>query len=172
MWAIGRLEEWSGMRAVAAVARRPRAPFARPLTELHHGLLRSALTGEAGAILVRGEADDLGAAVVSVSGLRRVAHRVRLPDATVVANVHISADDVQWRRVAELVADEPRAIVAGDANIPSAGLPGFSAPLAGSIDQILVRGLPATPPVAWPEERRRRGGRLLSDHAPVELHVG
>ncbi|MDX6465015.1 MAG: hypothetical protein QOI27_55, partial [Gaiellaceae bacterium] len=48
----------------------------------------------------------------------------------------------------------------------------FSEPLPGSIDQILVRGLPSTPPVAWPEERRRAGGRLLSDHAPVELHVG
>ena len=49
---------------------------------------------------------------------------------------------------------------------------GFSQPLAGSIDQILVRGAPSTPPEAWPEERRRVGRRLLSDHAPVELRIG
>jgi endonuclease/exonuclease/phosphatase family metal-dependent hydrolase len=48
---------------------------------------------------------------------------------------------------------------------------GFSAPAPG-IDQVLVRGLPATPPFIWPEERRRIDGRLLSDHAPVELTVG
>ena len=172
VWATGSLEAWSGMRAVAAVARPPRSPLGRRLTDLHHGVLRSALTGEADAILVRGEAEDRGASVVSDSGLRRIVHRVRLGDGTVVANVHISGDEAQWRRVADLVVDEPRVIVAGDANIPSASLPGFSAPLAGSIDQILVRGLPATPPAAWPEERRRVGGRLLSDHAPVELHVG
>jgi endonuclease/exonuclease/phosphatase family metal-dependent hydrolase len=45
-------------------------------------------------------------------------------------------------------------------------------PLADSIDQILVRGLPSTSPVRWPDDRRRVDGRLLSDHAPVELTVG
>ena len=49
---------------------------------------------------------------------------------------------------------------------------GFSQPLAGSIDQILVRNAPSTHPEAWPVERRRVDGRLFSDHAPVELHVG
>jgi hypothetical protein len=48
---------------------------------------------------------------------------------------------------------------------------GYSDPPPG-IDQILVRGLPASEPDVWPEERRRVGGRLLSDHAPVELRVG
>ncbi len=48
---------------------------------------------------------------------------------------------------------------------------GFSAPVPG-IDQILVRGLPSGAPVVWPEERRRLEGRLLSDHAPVELIIG
>jgi hypothetical protein len=35
-----------------------------------------------------------------------------------------------------------------------------------------VRGLSSSSPVAWPEDRRRVDGRLLSDHAPVELRVG
>ena len=65
-----------------------------------------------------------------------------------------------------------RVVLAGDANIRGAWLSGFSLPLADSIDQILVRGMPSTPPVRWPDERRRLHGRLLSDHAPVELTVG
>jgi endonuclease/exonuclease/phosphatase family metal-dependent hydrolase len=62
-------------------------------------------------------------------------------------------------------------IVGGDLNLRGAGLPGFSPPLPGSIDQIFVRGLPAGTPRVWPEDRRRLQGRLLSDHAPVELEV-
>jgi endonuclease/exonuclease/phosphatase family metal-dependent hydrolase len=61
--------------------------------------------------------------------------------------------------------------VAGDFNLPGEGLPGFSTPLPGSIDQILVRGLPAGTAVVWPEDRRRYQRHVLSDHAPVELHV-
>jgi hypothetical protein len=44
----------------------------------------------------------------------------------------------------------------------------FSAPIRG-IDQILVRGFELVRgPEPWPEERRRIGNHLLSDHAPVE----
>jgi hypothetical protein len=72
------------------------------------------------------------------------------------------------------------AIIAGDANLrPGDGATygllrkrGFSEPLPDSIDQIVVRGLPSSAPFAWPEEKRRVEGRLLSDHAPVELSVG
>jgi len=49
-------------------------------------------------------------------------------------------------------------------------LPGFSAPLGG-IDDILVRGIDASPLAVWPVERRRQNGVVLSDHAPVELTV-
>jgi endonuclease/exonuclease/phosphatase family metal-dependent hydrolase len=45
---------------------------------------------------------------------------------------------------------------------------GYSSPGAG-IDHVLVRGATASPLEVWPEERRRVDGRLLSDHAPVEL---
>lgn len=59
VWSFGHLEEWSGMRAFPVVAQRPTiGPFpgsarlGRVVTELHHGLLRSAFTGQGNAILV------------------------------------------------------------------------------------------------------------------------
>ena len=55
VWALPRLEAWSGMHRWRAVARESRVGSARLggwLTELNHGLLRSAFTGEAEAILV------------------------------------------------------------------------------------------------------------------------
>ena len=48
---------------------------------------------------------------------------------------------------------------------------GFSGPTPTGIDHILVRGLGASPPRRWPDERRRHEGRLLSDHAPVDREV-
>jgi len=173
LWALGMLEHWSGLQRVSAVARRPRMPLGRWPTELNHGLFRSAFTGEGDAILAakRYRLSDRRQAVASTSGLRRIVHGVRLDDAVYVANVHISGEHAQLTRVNEFVADEPRVIVAGDFNLRGEGLPGFSTPLPDRIDQILVRGLPAGAAFAWPEDRRRVGGRLLSDHAPIELHV-
>jgi endonuclease/exonuclease/phosphatase family metal-dependent hydrolase len=59
VWALGQLDDWGGMPAVGAVAQRPHlGPFpstaevGRVLTELHHGFLRSAFTGQANAILL------------------------------------------------------------------------------------------------------------------------
>jgi endonuclease/exonuclease/phosphatase family metal-dependent hydrolase len=180
------------MAAVAAVAARPRlrsAALGRLVTELHHGLFRSALTGQANAILlaralrVRQERT----LVLSRSGERRICQAVRVAGVGLVGNVHVTGGlvaDEQFLRAAAFVdalgePDEP-VILAGDANIvPGLGDAygeleqwGFSTPLAGSIDQILVRNARSTPPEAWPEERRRVGGRLLSDHAPLELCVG
>jgi endonuclease/exonuclease/phosphatase family metal-dependent hydrolase len=170
VWALRHLERWSGMHASSAVARRPRLPLgARAVTGLHHGLLRSSLTGEADAILTRDSARELGVHVVGENGLRRIAHAVDLAGVTVV-NFHIDGDRAQFDRVVALARD--RAIVAGDANLVSPAADGFSPPLAGSIDQILVRGLELRDgPSAWPLERRVVGGRVLSDHAPVEAVV-
>ncbi|HEY3551570.1 MAG TPA: endonuclease/exonuclease/phosphatase family protein [Gaiellaceae bacterium] len=170
VWALRHLECWSGMHATGAVARRPRLPFAaRPVTALHHGRIRAALTGEADAILTRAPARDLGVHVVGQSGLRRIAHAVDVEGVTVV-NFHIDGDRAQFDRVVALARE--RSIVAGDANLLAPAADGFSPPLAGSIDQILVRGLTLRDgPTAWPLERRIVGGRVLSDHAPVEAVV-
>jgi endonuclease/exonuclease/phosphatase family metal-dependent hydrolase len=170
VWALRHLERWSGMHASSAVARRPLLPFgARAVTALHHGLLRSAVTGEADAILTRAPARELGVQVVGDSKLRRIAQAVEVEAVTVV-NFHIDAERAQFDRVVALARD--RSVVAGDANLVSAGAEGFSPPLAGSIDQILVRGLVLRDgPSAWPLERRVVEGRVLSDHAPVEAVV-
>jgi hypothetical protein len=188
VWALGRLEAWSGMQAFGAVAALPRgtAELGRRITELHHGLLRSALTGQANAVLVAPglEAVEEGTLVISESGERRVCQLLRIGGVGVAGNFHAtggpSADD-QFRRAVDFVAGaDERALLAGDANLrPGDGQMydrlrslGFSEPLPGSIDQIVVRGLASTPPTAWPEDRRRVEGRLLSDHTPVELTVG
>lgn len=59
LWSFARLERWSGLRAFPLVAQRPSvgpfpgsAELGRAVTDLHHGLLRSALTGQGNAILV------------------------------------------------------------------------------------------------------------------------
>jgi endonuclease/exonuclease/phosphatase family metal-dependent hydrolase len=170
VWALGRLEGWSGMHATTAVARRPLLPLgARLVTDLHHGLLRSALTGEADAILTRKPARDLGAHVAGETTLRRIAHVVEVDDVTVV-NFHIDGRHEQLDRVLALAGD--RSIVAGDANLVAPAAEGFSPALAGSIDQIFVRGLELVDgPAAWPLDRRTVGGRVLSDHAPVEAVI-
>jgi endonuclease/exonuclease/phosphatase family metal-dependent hydrolase len=187
VWALRYLERWSGMQSIGAVAARPllgSAALGRWITELHHGLFRSAVTGQANAILVA-RAHTVGdgrSQQVSRSGERRVVQGVRV-DGTTVVNFHLTGGapaDEQFRRVVDFADDRGPVILGGDANMrPGQGSTydvlrqrGYSDPLPGSIDQILVRGLPSTPPVAWPEERRRLGTRVLSDHAPVELRAG
>jgi endonuclease/exonuclease/phosphatase family metal-dependent hydrolase len=198
VWALGRLAEWSGMTAVGAVAARPRlgsAELGRVLTGVHHGRLRSALTGQANAILVAPHLRvlDRRTLVLNPARLRaavrerRVCQAIRVENVGIVANFHATSHapdlriaDGQLLRAAAfadaLALPAEPVILCGDANIePGQGSTydelrswGYSEPRPG-IDQILVRGADATPPVAWPEERRRVGGRLLSDHAPVEL---
>lgn len=177
VWALGRLEGWSGMRAVGGVGAEPllrSAELGRLVTDLHHGILRSAVTGEALAVLVARRHTVVDERRERV-GPNRVLVGVRLEGGPFVGNFHVTGGAVaqeQFRRVVELVPDGA-VVLAGDVNLrPPYALEGFSDPLAGSIDQILVRGLPATAPVAWPAERRRVHGKLLSDHAPVELIVG
>ena len=53
VWSLPRLHLWSGAAAFASVAMPPLGgPFARRLTDLAPGLLRSALTGQANATLI------------------------------------------------------------------------------------------------------------------------
>jgi endonuclease/exonuclease/phosphatase family metal-dependent hydrolase len=177
VWAFGRLESWSGMQSVTAVGAPPllrSAELGRWLTEVNHGLLRSAVTGEGLAILVAPRH-----AVVEENrrdvGANRVLLGVRLGDGLFVGNFHVTGGAVaneQFARVVEL-AEGDRVVLAGDVNLrPPYDLVGFSEPLPESIDQIFVRGLPSSTPIAWPTERRCIDGRLLSDHAPVEVSVG
>jgi endonuclease/exonuclease/phosphatase family metal-dependent hydrolase len=170
VWSLPHLSAWSGMHAVSAVARRPLLRRgAKAVTDVHNGRLRSAFTGEADAILSTRPASDLGVTVVGEKKLRRIAHTVELDGVTVV-NFHIDGDPEQLERVLAIPGD--RAVVAGDTNLRAREADGFSPPLAGSIDQIYVRGLAVLePPHAWPVERRTLDGRVLSDHAPVEAAV-
>jgi len=105
-----------------------------------------------------------------------------------VGNLHATneaggaeAETLRAAAFLEAVAREREPIVlAGDFNLRSdaAALTqlsspgwGFSPP-GGGIDHILVRGIPAERLETWPVERRSDNGRVLSDHAPVELRVG
>lgn len=178
IWALGRLERWSGMRAFGAVGARPllrSGELGRWVTELHHGLLRSAVTGEALATLVA-RRHSVTAERRAPVGPKRVLLGLQLDGGPFVGNFHVTggaAAPGQLRRVLTL-AEGDAVVLAGDANLrpPYDAAHELSEPLAGSIDQILVRGLPSTPPAAWPAERRRVDGKLLSDHAPVEVMVG
>lgn len=107
----------------------------------------------------------------------------------VVANMHCtSARDLripglELERAASFTLDQAApgdvVVLAGDFNVPGAYEAvqeltrdgwGFSQPGPG-IDQILVRGAPASALRVWEPARRTRAGVLLSDHAPVELDV-
>lgn len=65
-----------------------------------------------------------------------------------------------------------RVVLGGDFNVSGDGarLEGWSGPGPG-IDHLAVLGSAVGVPHAWPDERRRRDGMLLSDHAPIELEV-
>jgi endonuclease/exonuclease/phosphatase family metal-dependent hydrolase len=125
---------------------------------------------------------------------RRIAQALRLAAADgrtfLVANVHCTSYGPEPRLAeAELLraawfatsaaAPGDVVVLGGDFNLTPASSAvqalnspewGFSAPGPG-IDQILVRGCEASPLRIWPAEQRRRGGRLLSDHAPVEIEL-
>jgi endonuclease/exonuclease/phosphatase family metal-dependent hydrolase len=88
VWALSRLDDWSGMTAVADVAQRPMlgpfpssAELGRLITELHHGLFRSAFTGQANAMLLSRDLPVLDHRHVLLNpwGFRRAqARRLRL----------------------------------------------------------------------------------------------
>jgi endonuclease/exonuclease/phosphatase family metal-dependent hydrolase len=181
LWALRKLEEWSGMRAVWAVAKRPLLPrrLGGVLQRLDPRRFRSPVTGQANAILLAAHLVPLEHRVVRVSERgreRRVCHAVRL-EGFVVGNVHASNEfrrpevpRAELRRAHDLLeamaAGGETRILAGDFNLRDPGLPG------PNIDHIVVAGAPHGPLEVWPVERRRHDGAVLSDHAPVELTVG
>jgi len=188
VWALGRLDRWSGMATFGVVTRRPlgMAPVSRWLTRANLGLFRSGLAGQANAILVTSgrPVDDLGHTQIS-DGRRepRLVHAVRLTGepSVVVANLHATndfrdpvvprAEAARAQAFVDALAEPGEAVVlAGDFNVTDPELHGFSAPGDG-IDHVLVRDAGATEVTIWPRERRTRDGVVLSDHAPVDCVV-
>ncbi len=193
VWALARLERWTGMAArwVVTAPALLVAPLARLVTELNAALFRSLVTGQANALLfgprVRVGEQRLLCLTPSVSRwawlVRRGIQQRYLQAVDVeaegrgltVANVHTTNDPRRARgevaRAAAFVADAERCVLLGDFNVRRPVLEGFSPALAG-IDQILVRGLELEgEPRVWPRERRTLDGLVLSDHAPVEAIV-
>jgi endonuclease/exonuclease/phosphatase (EEP) superfamily protein YafD len=120
---------------------------------------------------------------------RRVCQVVRfaLPDGqrALIANLHAT----RYARMAEtelvraagfflaLARPDEIDVFAGDLNVRAGSEAlsffaeqGFSGP-GQSVDHVLVRGATSSPPKRWPEERRRIGGVLVSDHAPLEVRI-
>ncbi len=198
-WSLERLEGWTGMAAFSARTRYRLGRLGRRPTDVHHGFLRSLLTGQANAILVAKRLPVLDHRRRVLNGRfvewpkeRRVSHGVRVRDVgaeeLVIVNLHLShlgqgrpaeAELQSTVSLAEELASGGEPIVlAGDFNLSSAsqGLQqlvaaGYSPPGPG-IDHVLVRGIPATALSVWPVEQRTVNGRVLSDHPPVELRVG
>jgi len=225
VWALGQLERWSGMQAVGDVAARPMlgplpftAGLGKAITDLNHGLFRSAFTGQANAVLVRSQLRILAHRVQTLNPRRfraEQAHRldldllariswgkerrivqavcVALPDGRSVwlGNLHATSyppdervPDAELLRAATFVdgltGHGELAVLAGDFNVSylrSATLHDLTGPEWGfssagpAIDHVLVRGAPSTPVHRWPDARREQGGRLLSDHSPVEVTI-
>lgn len=188
LWALSRLPGWSGMSVRHVVTRRALLGtwLGGAITRLHNGLFRSALAGQANAILLASGLDALAHRTLRIDERReepRFCHAVRL-EGLVVANLHATND---FRRpqvpAAEIVRAEAFVIevagglpcvLAGDFNLRAEHLrelAGWST-LGPGIDHVLVRGLSASPLAVWPVERRRHDGAVLSDHAPVEVTIG
>jgi endonuclease/exonuclease/phosphatase family metal-dependent hydrolase len=195
VWALEYLDDWSGMVALGATAARPLLgrELARHVTALNPGLLRSAVTGQANAILVAAKLRVLESHSIALNARtfrkRRVVQAVRLAlpvgRTLTVGNLHATnaneaIADVELLRAAVFLdataAPGDVAVLAGDFNLrrgralDELAAWGFSKPGPG-IDHVLVRGAEAAPAAVWPKEHRRIGGLLVSDHAPVDVTI-
>jgi endonuclease/exonuclease/phosphatase family metal-dependent hydrolase len=191
IWALGKLEPWSGMQPVWAVTV-PNflGPVARFVTDLDPVRVHFAAAGQANAVLLNPhfEVTDHDVFVMNpevspwdvVFGgrQRRVCQVLRVEhygETFALANLHATNNaevaKAEVALAADFVSHEPRLVLCGDFNVPHYAVHEFSPPIKG-IDQVLVRGLEfVQPPEPWPRERRRIGAHLLSDHAPVEAEI-
>jgi endonuclease/exonuclease/phosphatase family metal-dependent hydrolase len=188
LWALSRLPGWSSMTVRHVVTRRALLGtwLGGAITRLHNGLFRSALAGQANAILLAPGLEALAHRTLRIDERRtepRFCHAARLEE-LVVGNLHATND---FRRpevpAAEILRGEAfvtgfagalPCILAGDFNVRAEHmpeLPGWSA-VGPGIDHVLVRKLSASPLRVWPVERRLHNGAVLSDHAPVEVTIG
>jgi endonuclease/exonuclease/phosphatase family metal-dependent hydrolase len=153
-WSLERLGEWSGMHVFGEVAARPMigpipvtAELGRRLTDLHPGLLRSGVEGQANAILVRRTIVARHVVTLNPFGFRfqtarrlgltlaqelawgkerRQAIAVRLESGAVLANLHatnaadVRIPEAEVERAAQWagrLARNDLCIVAGDLNV-------------------------------------------------------
>jgi endonuclease/exonuclease/phosphatase family metal-dependent hydrolase len=182
LWGCPRLEEWSGMTAVWHSSRRIWFPAGLGgwITRLDQGFFRSALSGQANAILLRPRLVPMtdGWARINRGRIeRRICQAVRIEE-MVIANLHASSKtgrpEIGAGEVERALAFADALVLAGDFNLrPSQlpRLPGFS-PAGPRIDHILVRGAESSPLRVWPEAQRTTASGVLSDHPPVELRIG
>jgi endonuclease/exonuclease/phosphatase family metal-dependent hydrolase len=216
-WALGRFTAGDVAAHPTVGPLRISAGIGKRITDLNHGVLRSAFAGQGNAMTIAprlrvldhqrlvlntrrfrdAESRKLGLGVVARLAWakeRRIVQAVRVAAADgrtfLVANTHCTSFPRDTRLAqAELIraawfatgAAGPGDVVilAGDFNVTAASPAlreltsdewGFSAAGPG-IDHVLVRGATVSETRRWPSERRRYGGRLLSDHAPVEVEI-
>ena len=194
IWSLSHLESWSGMKVVFDVTRR--APLGvlvgRLITALDHGLFRSALTGQANAMLFSQGFDlrDRSSVRLNRGGEPRrcqVVRAVRDGESTLLANAHLDSgrqSDEELLQAAAFVdgfAQTGESVVlAGDFNITAessqairtlAGGDSLSGATPTGIDHVLSRGFQGAPGEPWPVARRTVDGRILSDHAPVDREL-
>ena len=189
VWALRRIDDWSGMRRFDAVTRPPLwpGPVSRWVTRAHQGVFRSGLAGQANAILVapRHAATDLGHERISEHGReRRLVHAIRIAG-------HRGSDDREPPRVQRLRASRraagrgrhapPRSPSVSRRPGTSSCSPGTSTSPIRASTRTRRRAAGSTtcscaapasgPVVAWPRERRVQNGVVLSDHPVVEARV-
>jgi endonuclease/exonuclease/phosphatase family metal-dependent hydrolase len=192
LWAVRRLEHWSGMQASWAMTMPALlGPLARHVTDADPERFRSSLTGQANALLVNPhfETGRHRRIVLNPQLPRRnrvfgehtrVCHSLEVErgaERLLVANLHASNDPdpllvgAEIDRAASFLSGGDPCVLCGDFNVRRHTVPGFSEPIEG-VDQVLVRGLELERgPEAWPAEKRGRNGLVLSDHAPVEAVI-
>ncbi len=192
LWSLPKLEPWSKMQSVPDVTRH--APLGvglgRAVTALNHGLVRSALTGQANAILVARSMrirEHRSVALNRVGEPRRcqVVRLEREGRTLAVGNVHADSRsaDSELVSAARFVrtfagAGEPF-VLAGDFNVafaeshalPALAEEGLSGATPTGIDHILSLGLEGPPGEPWRVSRRTVDGVVLSDHPPVEREL-
>jgi len=146
----------------------------------------------------RAQAQQLGlgpVARLAWSKERRVCQVVRVQrgdETFIVGNLHATSSpdkrlaDAELLRAAVFVDGMARpgepVLLCGDFNVNArasrtlADLSspewGFAGATSTGIDHVLVRGLLVGRAVRWDPDRRTHDGRVLSDHAPVDLEVG
>ena len=182
IWALARLGAWSGMQALGDDHARP----ARPARPSRHrpdpGALPLDPAGQANALLVNPHF-ELGRhrrLVINPGvsrkdwllrgGQRRVCHTLEV-DARgvrlVLANLHASNDPDhvlvkrEINRAASLLVDEEHCLLLGDFNVERYEVPGFTAPIEGSIRSSCADSRSSMARSRGSKSARRVDGRVL-----------